>query len=165
MPSELASILIGTFGLTIVAIVSGWLAATRRPLSSVTVPKLVRLVLLGALLHACHFGEELIAQFHVRLPQLLGLAPWPASFFVSFNLTWLAIWLLATRSLRSHPRLAIFPIWFLAIASVANGVVHPLLSFVTMGYFPGLWSSPFVGVLGLLIWRTLASATTMGSVS
>jgi hypothetical protein len=62
-------------------------------------------------------------------------------------------------SLTKFPRLAVFPLWFLAIASVANGVVHPFLSLAVWDYFPGLWSSPLVGILGVVLVSTLVSAT------
>jgi len=49
----------------------------------------------------------------------------------------------------------LFSIWFLAIASAVNGVAHPVLSLVSGGYFPGLWSSPLVGVAGVFLLRAL----------
>jgi hypothetical protein len=54
---------------------------------------------------------------------------------------------------------ALFPIWFLGIASTLNGIVHPLLSAVKQGYFPALWTSPFVGVAGALLVRRLVLFT------
>jgi hypothetical protein len=50
--------------------------------------------------------------------------------------------------------------WFLAIACVANGVIHPILSLAVAGYFPGLWSSPLVGILGVGLLRSMALATS-----
>ncbi len=38
-----------------------------------------------------------------------------------------------------------------------NGVVHPLLAVASGGYFPGLWSSPLVGIVGVLLLRALGS--------
>jgi len=56
-------------------------------------------------------------------------------------------------------RAALFPLWFLAIASLANGVAHPLLSVQAGRYFPGLFTSPLVGVAGLALLRQMALAT------
>jgi hypothetical protein len=50
----------------------------------------------------------------------------------------------------------LFPLWFLGIACALNGLAHPLLALRSGGYFPGLITSPLVGVAGvLLLWRTL----------
>lgn len=114
----------------------------------------------GALLFQLgHFIEESLYEFYVRFPELLGLAPWPREFFVAFNLAWLAIWLLAILGISKYNRIGAFPLWFLAIASAANGIVHPLLSLDVSGYFPGLWSSPFIGILGAKLFGSLISAT------
>jgi hypothetical protein len=110
-------------------------------------------------MQAAHFGEELTTGFHTQFPQRFGLAPWPTSFFVVFNLAWLVIWCVAVALLRSGGRAAAFPIWFLAIAGLANGVVHPALAFSVGGYFPGLWTSPAIGIAGLLLLRWLVQTT------
>ncbi len=96
----------------------------------------------------------------MRFPEFLGLRPWSATFFAVFNLTWVTVWIVCIALLGSYPRIAIFPIWFLGIASAANGVYHPLLSLINRGYFPGLWTSPLVGILGIVLLRTLASSTS-----
>jgi hypothetical protein len=89
----------------------------------------------------------------------LGLAPWPETFFVVFNLSWLVIWSVAILAITTFPRLCTVALWFLAIASTANGVAHPFLSLAVGGYFPGLWSSVLVGILGVMLIRRLATAT------
>jgi hypothetical protein len=95
------------------------------------------------------------------------LPPWSTAFFVSFNLAWLALWVLSVFGLRAGYRPAFFPLWFLALAMIANGVAHPLLSMVAGGYFPGLISSPAVGVVGALLLsrlrRVTAPATVVGA--
>jgi hypothetical protein len=59
-------------------------------------------------------------------------------------------------------RAGVFALWFLAIASIANGVVHPLLAFSVSGYFPGLWTSPFIGIFGVILFGTINAATDRG---
>jgi hypothetical protein len=80
-------------------------------------------------------------------------------FFVSFNLFWLAIWILSASAFAARRRAAFFPLWFLAIGCTANGIAHPLLSMRTGGYFPGLVTSLAVGVIGVVLLRRLALIT------
>jgi len=54
---------------------------------------------------------------------------------------------------------ALFPLWFLAAASVSNALLHPALAIATGGYFPGVLTSPVVGVAGLFLLRGLARIT------
>lgn len=113
-----------------------------------------------ALLFQCgHFVEENLYEFYARFPEVLGLTPWPKEFFVAFNLAWLALWLTAILSISKYGRASALPLWFLAIASMTNGIAHPLLSLDVAGYFPGLWSSPFVGMLGAMLFGSLIAAT------
>lgn len=109
--------------------------------------------------HCIHFAEELHTGFYVEFPALFGLAPWPVTFFVAFNVTMLVIWAMCAVLLQALPRISLFPLWFLAIAAIANGIVHPLLSLDVGAYFPGLWSSPLVAVFGLLLMQSLAAFT------
>ena len=91
---------------------------------------------------------------------MLGLSPWSPRFFVSFNLFWIALWALSLWALSARKRAALFPLWFLGIASVANGVFHPALAFRAGGYFPGLLTSTFVGVAGGWLLRCLFLLTS-----
>ena len=47
----------------------------------------------------------------------------------------------------------------LAIAGTFNGIAHPALALAAGGYFPGLISSPVIGVAGVLLWRSLLRST------
>jgi hypothetical protein len=118
-----------------------------------------RLLGIGIAFQALHFAEELATGFHVRFPQLLGLAPWPRGFFVAFNMFWLALWGISAVGLRAGSRPAFFPAWVLALAGAVNGIGHPLLAVAVRGYFPGLFTSPLVGVVGVALWRRLAAIT------
>lgn len=122
-------------------------------------PSARRAVLLAALpalgWQVLHFLEELRGGLHERLPELLDLAPVSAELFTRLNLAWLVIWGLSLLGLRAGMHIALFPIWFLAIASAVNGVIHPLLALVVGGYFPGLWTSPVSGLVGWLLLRRL----------
>jgi len=117
------------------------------------------LVAVTLVAQALHFGEELATGFELRFPALFGLGPMSNGFFVSFNVGWLAIWMLAGWGLARRFRPALFPLWFLAIGSAMNGIAHPLLALRAGGYFPGLVTSPLVGVAGFLLLRRLATIT------
>lgn len=104
-------------------------------------------------------AEELVTGFHERFPALFGLPPMPLGFFVPFNLAWIIIWSLCVWGLAARRRAALFPLWFLGIGCIANGVAHPSFSALTGGYFPGLVTSPVVGVLGVLLLRRLLVVT------
>lgn len=93
----------------------------------------------------------------------MGLDPMPLSFFVAFNLAWIAIWFVAMPFLRRGSRAAFFSAWFLAIAGMLNGIAHPMMAIASGGYFPGLFSSPLIGIAGLVLWHRLRSATSGGA--
>ncbi|MGD8415984.1 MAG: HXXEE domain-containing protein [Pseudomonadales bacterium] len=108
-------------------------------------------------IQAVHFSEELSTGFHERLPALFGLPPMSLGVFVGFNLVWIGIWSVSVAWLRTGHPFPLFAAWFLAIAGCANGIVHPLLSLLVGGYFPGLVTSPFIGLAGLWLWRRLSA--------
>ena len=83
----------------------------------------------------------------------------PLSFFLLFNVTWLAIWVASVPGLRSGRPAAFFAAWFLAIADLFNGIAHPLLAVASGGYFPGLVTSPFIAAAAALLWIRLRRAT------
>jgi len=118
-----------------------------------------RLFLLGLAVQCLHFLEEFIGHFEDRFPALLGLPPWSEGFFVTFNLMWLSVWILSAIDLQKGYRFALFPVWFFSIAAIANGIAHPLLAVIAHGYFPGLITSPVLGVLGVLLWLRLLGLT------
>jgi protein-S-isoprenylcysteine O-methyltransferase Ste14 len=113
----------------------------------------------GLLIQVLHVAEEYSTRFYVRFPSELGLAPWSSDFFLIFNLCWLGIWVWAAFGLRAGHTLALFPVWFFAIAAMVNGVAHPLLAARAGGYFPGLLTSPLLGVIGVWLCVRLAAIT------
>lgn len=106
-----------------------------------------------------HFAEEWATGFYVAFPALFGLEPMPVPFFVGFNLAWIAAWIVSVPLLRSAQMPAFFAAWFLAIAGMLNGVAHPLMAVASGGYFPGLLTSPAIGLVGIQLWRRLQGAT------
>ena len=162
MNDNLRSVLIGTAGLSAGATVALLLTILRRPIQNDLAgrERTLRLFLAGLAVQSLHFMEEFVTRFQDRFPGLLGLPAWPENFFVVFNLTWLSIWILSAIGLQRGYRFTLFPLWFFAIAAVANGIAHPVLALVKRGYFPGLITSPILGVLGVLLWLRLQAVTT-----
>jgi Protein of unknown function with HXXEE motif len=156
MSDSLRSILTGTAGLDVAAVVA--LVLTVRRVPRPIPPDFVRLGWVTLAIQTLHFIEELHTGFEVRFPILLGLVAWPETFFVWFNVVWLAIWAVALIAVR-RSRIALFPLWFLAIAAIANGIGHPLASAATRGYFPGLVTAPLLGLAGLLLFARLMAFT------
>jgi len=161
LSDEVRSVLLGTAGLSIAGVAAIFLTLSRggvaadRPQLRAT----IRLAIVTVLLQSAHFAEEYTTSFYHRFPELLGLTPWSLRFFVSFNLFWLAIWSVSIWGLAARRRAALFPLWFLAIGCLANGIVHPLFSIRTAGYFPGLLTAPFLGIVGFLLLRRLFLVT------
>jgi hypothetical protein len=83
------------------------------------------------------------------------------SFFVIFNLTWLANWVASIPGLRLAQPAAFFAAWFLAIAGMLSGIGHPIMAIIAGGYFPGLVTSPFIGIAGVWLWRRLYASTVI----
>jgi uncharacterized membrane protein YhdT len=119
----------------------------------------VRAATVALLLQSAHFVEEAITGFNGRFPRLLGLTPWSSGFFMSFNIFWLAVWTISIMGLHERQRVALFPLWFLGLGCMANGLAHPGLALVSGGYFSGLVTAPFVGIAGVLLLSRLSQVT------
>lgn len=145
-----------------VAFVALQLALSRPSPARLTLERVTasRALGLATAVQSAHFAEEWAAGFHVRFPALFGLEPMPLLFFVAFNLTWIAMWVASIPLLRSARKLGFFAAWFLAIAGMLNGIAHPLMSVASGGYFPGLASSPFIGLVSIFLWQRLRGATS-----
>lgn len=106
-----------------------------------------------------HFLEEAATGLPERLGPLLGVEGMPFSGFVVFNMAWIAVWVASVPGVRLARRGAFFAAWFLAIAGMLNGVLHPLLAMAARGYFPGLLTAPAIGIAGLRLGLLLRGAT------
>jgi hypothetical protein len=161
MNESLQSEVVGTAGLALVACAALVLGA-RRPLRASAPDRMIhrtQLVLsIGLVIQSAHFVEEYFTGFHQRYPPLLGLAPWSSDFFLIFNLCCLGIWTWALFVLRRGSRLASGAVWFFAFAAIANGVAHPVLAVIGGGYFPGLFTAPFLGAVG--VWLVICLRAT-----
>ncbi|MDH3253356.1 MAG: HXXEE domain-containing protein [Acidobacteriota bacterium] len=161
MSDELESILVGTIGLDIIALVALALTVARGSGGSKerARPDVVQLGVLTLALQSIHFAEELATDFHQRFPALRGLHPWSAESFATLNLSWIAVWILSIVGVRRGFHAALFPVWFLGLASAVNSIAHPVMSIRAAGYFPGLWTAIPVGVAGAVLLRNLNRLT------
>jgi hypothetical protein len=119
---QLPSYATGTVGLALLLAVSAVLTA-QRPVLNAEIRESRRfaaIAVLSILAPAAHFVEELLTRFFVRFPEALGLRPWSETFFVSFNVTWIALWVLALVGVRAGHAFATLPLWFLGLAMVLN---------------------------------------------
>ena len=119
----------------------------------------VRMAILAIVCQVLHFAEEAGGGLNRRLPEFFGLDPVSMESFVSVNLFALAVWVFSVPLLMARVPVVLFALWFLAVASVSNAVLHPALAIAAGGYFPGVLTSPVVGVAGLLLLRALARIT------
>ena len=159
---SVGSFIQGTLGLLVVLVISTIITFTRETPRSVISFKSIALIAIS--FHLLHLGEETVYGFHRLFPELLGLAVWPLWLFLSFNLMWVGVWLVGLFVVPPN-RFTITTFWFLALASTVNAFAHPTISILVVGYFPGLISSPFVGVLGILLIRQLNRASNNDKLS
>ncbi len=163
MGEVFSSVLIGTSGLFLVCLAALVLTLQRSVITEDAVVGVRFQAAVLLVLQVTHFIEEYLYQFYIEFPSLLGLQAWPMEFFIVFNLSWILIWALAIAGISVFPRVAIFPLWFLAMASMANGLIHPAIAIRVAAYFPGLFSSVFVGFFGVILFRRLLGATMVGN--
>jgi len=166
MTENLRSMVLGPSVLYGVALAGLVLTIVRRPAkhSPGAIDPLINLYLVGVAFQCLHFTEEFVTGFYIRAPKFLGFVAWSTEFFVTFNLVWIALWILAAVGLKKGIRIAFFPVWFFAIGMVGNAVWHPLLCLATGGYFPGLFTSPFAGVIGVILVSRLWKITNRASI-
>ena len=143
------------------AAVALWITVARGALhaDSSTLSNAVRFAVLAIVFQTAHFAEEAATGLNHRLPELFDLAPMSMEAFVTINAVALVIWAIAVVALALRSSAALFPLWFLGVASASNAVLHPALSMATGGYFPGLVTSLFMGASGFLLLRSLARIT------
>jgi hypothetical protein len=155
------SVVPGLSILGVAALIALLLAFLRRPQPDQTRQRQAASRALAATvaIQAVHFTEELITGFPEKFPALFGLPPVSYTYFIVFNLTWLAIWVASIPGLRLGQRATYFATWFLGIAGIINGLGHPAAAIYVKGYFPGLLSSPLIGVAGVWLCMRLYTAT------
>lgn len=165
MNENLRSIFVGLSAIYIIAAIALILTVLRQEAKQqhpAALNRFVHLFLLGVSCQCIHFLEEFLTGLYIRFPSFLGLTPWPSEFFVTFNLAWIAIWIVSAVGIHYHFQAAYFPVWFFTLGMIGNGIFHPLLALSSRGYFPGLFTSPVVGVIGVVLALKLWELTKHG---
>jgi hypothetical protein len=107
--------------------------------------------LLGLVVQCLHFAEEFATGFQRDFPHLLGYE-WSDARFVTFNMVWLALFLLAALGVHRRVSLAYLAVTFFALGGgIGNGAGHLLLCLRRGGYFPGAVTAPLCLLLGILL--------------
>lgn len=105
--------------------------------------------LLAIAVQCAHFTEEYLTGFQRQFPGLVGYE-WSDARFVSFNMAWLAAFVLAALGVYQRVALAYLGVLFLAVGGgVGNGAGHLLLSLRQGGYLPGVATAPLCLLAGL----------------
>ena len=144
-------------GLNIMLIITFFVWITRDDHRNPAPQKVLGIYLVGISVQCLHLCEEYLTNFQIHLPQLFGYK-WSDSMFLSFNLVWLCIFILAAFGALHKIRIAYLIIWFYAIAGgIGNGIFHSALSLNRGGYFPGLITSFAHLIVGILLIRGLTS--------
>jgi hypothetical protein len=120
--------------------------------------------LLAIVVQCLHFTEEYLTGFQHQFPRLFG-HDWSDAQFVTFNMLWLAAFVLAALGVSRRVPLAYLIVLFLAlIGGVGNGISHLVLSATYRRYFPGLITAPFCLLLGFTVLaRLFGRAASEGS--
>jgi len=124
-----------------------WVAARWKNDAAAVLP----VYLLAIAVQCLHFTEEYITGFQQQFPRLFG-DDWSDGRFVTFNMLWLAAFVLAGLGVYRRVPLAYLIVLFLAlIGGVGNGTAHLVLSATHRRYFPGMITAPFCLVVGIAL--------------
>ena len=97
------------------------------------------LYLASIAVQTCHFIEEYAGRLYELVPPLFNLSPLPAQKFVVFNLIWIGIFLVSAVGVFKRVRMALIPVWFMAlIGGIGNSIFHTWLTVQGGAYAPGL---------------------------
>lgn len=132
-----------------------WVAARWKNDPAAVLP----MYLLAIAVQCLHFAEEYVTGFQRQFPKLIGYE-WSDARFVTFNMAWLAVFVLAGLGIYRRVQLAYLVALFLALAGgVGNGAGHLLLGATQGKYFPGMATAPFCLLMGIALLTRLFGET------
>jgi len=124
-----------------------WVAARWKNDPAAVLP----MYLLAIAVQCLHFAEEYVTGFQRQFPKLIGYQ-WSDARFVTFNMAWLAVFMLAGIGVYRRVQVAYLAVLFLALAGgVGNGVGHLLLSATQGRYFPGAATAALSLLVGIAL--------------
>jgi hypothetical protein len=132
-------------------VVSYGLWATDEPSRNAEAAPLLPVYLPAIAIQCLHFGEEYLTGFQREFPNFFGYQ-WTDRQFVTFNLLWLTIFVLAALGVYYRIRLAYLVVWFCAlVGGIGNGIGHLALTLVLRRYFPGAVTAPLCLLVGIAL--------------
>ena len=122
-------------------------------------PRLVGPLFLASIsIQTFHFVEEFTGRVYEFVPPLFNLSPFPAQKFAVFNVIWIGIFLFSAAGVFKHVRLALLPVWFMAlIGGIGNSIFHTWLAVQSGEYAPGLATALINLPLGIALVYLLAN--------
>jgi hypothetical protein len=100
--------------------------------------------------------EEYRTGFYSVFPPVFGAEAWSAARFLTFNLVWLAIFVVAGFGIASSRRPAFIVALFLGLGGgIGNGLGHLALAARRGGYFPGVYTAVLALFAGSALLRAL----------
>lgn len=121
-------------------------------------PRLVGPLYLASIsIQTFHFVEEFTGRVYELVPPLFNLNPFSARQFAVFNVIWIGIFLFSAAGVFKHVRLALLPVWFVAlIGGIGNSIFHTWLAVQSGEYAPGLATALINLPLGIALVYLLA---------
>ena len=121
-------------------------------------PRLAGLLFLTSIvIQTFHFMEESAGRLYELAPPLFNLGPLPAQKFTIFNLIWIGIFLISAVGVFKQVRLALLPVWFMAlVGGIGNSIFHTWFAVQSGGYAPGLATALINLPLGIALVYFLA---------
>ena len=106
-----------------------------------------------------HGVEEYTGRLYETLPPRFGLEPFEPSQFTSFNLVWLAVFLVAAVGVFKRIRLSLLVVWFVALLGcIGNALFHGYLSLQDGAYVPGVITALINFPMGITLTVLLAGS-------
>lgn len=128
--------------------------------------KLLPLYLIALSVQFLHFLEEYHGRLYEKLPLLFDFPPIDRDAFISFNLVAYSIFILGAIAIYLKKKeFMLIPLFFILFGTLANAVLHCLISLWQGSYFPGLYTAFIYLVLGPMMIRILLQKKERDSTS
>lgn len=109
-----------------------------------------------------HFAEEVVMDFHIRLPALLGQEPYSLNALIIFNMVAYFFFILGGIAIYlKKMQFMVIPVFYIMMGVVVNAGGHILLALYTGGYFPGLWTALILAFLAPFVIRQMFHTSEM----
>ena len=120
------------------------------------------LYLIALAIQMLHFSEELVMDFHTRLPALIGEEPYSLNALVIFNMVAYFFFILGGIVIYLRKmQFMVLPVFYIMMGVVVNAVGHIVLTLYTGGYFPGLWTALMLAFLVPFVIRQMFYTSEM----